>query len=93
MTSTLSTVPVDRRRRSAYVAAAFAVVLLVVGVLPWTMPTDSVIRFLTAFVLVAAALAGLIAFGLLRSIKVAPPRAVSGGCGGGCQCGQQASGC
>ncbi|MHA3701474.1 hypothetical protein ACXR2U_04760 [Jatrophihabitans sp. YIM 134969] len=93
MASALSTVPLDRRRRSAWVASGFAVVLLAVGVLPWTMQTDSVIRFLTAFVLLAAVLTGLVAVGLLRSMKVAPPRASSGGCGGGCQCGQQQPGC
>lgn len=91
MTSALTAVPVDRRRRSAAVAGAFAAVLLVAGILPWVMATDSVIRFLTVFVLIAALLAGFIAFGLLRSIKVAPPRrlAPEGGCGGGCQCGKQ----
>ena len=94
MTSALSTVPLARRRRSAFVAAAFAAVLLVAGILPWAMPTESVIRFLAAFVVVAGLLAAFVAFGLLRSIKVAPPRPVAtGGCGGGCQCGQQQSGC
>ena len=95
MTTALSAVPVDRRRRSAAVAGAFAAMLLVVGILPWVMPTDSVIRFLTAFVLIAALLAAFVAVGLLRSIKVAPPRAASsgGGCGGGCQCGAQDSAC
>lgn len=95
MTSALTSVPLDRRRRSAAVAGAFTAVLLVVGILPWVMPTDSVIRFFTVFVLIAALLAGFVAVGLLRSMKVAPPRAASfgGGCGGGCQCGQQQSGC
>lgn len=96
MTAALTSVPVDRRRRSALVAGAFAAVLLVAGILPWVMPTDSVIRFLTTFVLIAALLAAFIAVGLLRSIKVAPPRgatAAGGGCGGGCQCGQQNTAC
>lgn len=95
MTSALTAVPVDRRRRSAAVAAAFAAVLLVAGILPWVMATDSVIRFLTVFVLVAALLAGFVAFGLIRSIKVAPPQqrrlAPEGGCGGNCQCGSRPS--
>lgn len=94
MTSALTAVPVDRRRRSALVAAAFAVVLLVAGILPWVMATDSVIRFLTVFVLIAGLLAGFVAFGLIRSIKVAPPTrrlAPEGGCGGNCQCGSQPS--
>lgn len=101
MTSALSTVPVARRRRSATVAGGFAVLLLAAGVLPWAMPTESVIRFLAAFVVVAGLLAAFVAVGLLRSIKVAPAdsltrtRAVpsSGGCGGGCQCGHSGSGC
>lgn len=95
MTSALSTVPLARRRRSALVATAMAVVLLVAGLLPWAMPTESVIRFMAAFVVAAGLLAAFVAVGLIRSIKVAPPRpdAAGGGCGAGCQCGQQQSGC
>ena len=92
--------PLARRRRSALVAGAFALVLLVAGLLPWVTPADSVIRFLAAFVVVAGLFAAFIAVGLVRSIRRVPvtrgtsARAgAAGGCGGGCQCGRQDAGC
>ena len=70
VSSDLSRIPFERRRRAAYCSMAFAVVLTICGVLPWTAGTPTALRVLAALVLVGAAATALIGWGLLRSIAI-----------------------
>jgi hypothetical protein len=69
MASQLSAVPIDRRRRAAATAGLIAVLLVAAGIMPWVGPAPSVLRVLATIVLVAALPVGLVAWGLLRSIR------------------------
>jgi len=67
MASQLSAVPMERRRRAAAAAGLIAALLLAVGLLPWVGPAPGVLRLLATIALVAAALVGLVSWGLLKS--------------------------
>jgi cytochrome c-type biogenesis protein CcmH/NrfG len=69
MTSQLSAVPIERRRRAAAVAGLVAALLVAAGVMPWLDPAPSVLRVLATIALVAAVLVGLVGWGLLSSIR------------------------
>jgi hypothetical protein len=71
----LSRVPIERRRRASALLAGLAVLLVVVGVLPWLSPSTLAVRVLAVAVLVAAALVGLVAWGLLHSVALDRQRA------------------
>jgi hypothetical protein len=68
MTSQLSAVPIERRRRAGVVAGLIAALLVVAGVMPWVGPAPSVLRVMATIGLVAGGLVGLVGWGMLRSI-------------------------
>jgi hypothetical protein len=68
--SQLATVPVESRRRAATGLALMAVLLLVVGVLPWASAAPASVRILATAALLAALFSGLLAWGLARSVTL-----------------------
>jgi hypothetical protein len=98
MPSQLSSVPVAGRRRAAAACGLAAVLLVAVGVLPWTGSAPTALRVLSVVVLVVAAVAGLVAWGLLTSVRAdvdearldaAVIEAVEAAGFGGCDCGHE----
>ena len=90
----LSAVPVARRRQAVAALAAFAVLFLAVGILPWTAPAPLSVRLIALVALLAAGLAAAIAWGLAHSITLDRQRvreaeldALLTAAGGGCDCG------
>jgi hypothetical protein len=74
--------------------AVLAVLLVVIGILPWTAPAPSEVRASAVAALIAGVLAALIAWGLARSVALerrqaseAQLDAVLHAAGGGCDCG------
>lgn len=70
MTSALSTIPIDRRRRAAATLGLFAVLFVAVGAVATTGRSTGVIRAFSAVALVVAVLLGLMAWGVLHSVKL-----------------------
>jgi hypothetical protein len=68
--SQLAAIPAPTRRRAAAVVGTFAVLFLAVGVLSWIRDAGIALRIIGVIVLVAAAVLGLIAWGLLNSVRV-----------------------
>src|SRR5262245_18735881 len=96
MPSQLSYVPVARRRRAAARCGLAAVLLVAVGVLPWTGSAPTALRVLSVVVVVVAVGAGLVAWGRLTSaradvdearVDAAIIEAVEAAGFGGCDCG------
>jgi hypothetical protein len=69
VSSQLSSVPVQRRRRAAATAGLAAALLVAVGIVPWTGPAPVTIRVLAAVALAVAALFALVAWELLTSVR------------------------
>jgi hypothetical protein len=70
MSSALSTVPIDRRRRAARSALLLAAVMAVVFVVAWVRPAPGVVRLFASVALVGALMLGLMSWGLVRSIRL-----------------------
>ncbi|MEO6886387.1 MAG: hypothetical protein ABI232_08910 [Jatrophihabitantaceae bacterium] len=70
MTSALSTIPIDRRRRAAATLALFAVLFVAVGAVATTGRTTGVVQAFSATALIIAVLLGLMAWGVLHSVKL-----------------------
>ncbi|HLY33769.1 MAG TPA: hypothetical protein VKQ07_04495 [Jatrophihabitantaceae bacterium] len=69
MPSTLSAVPVERRRRLAATVGLFSVLFITVGVVSLTGTTPGVVRVFSAVSLTVAAVLGLVAWGISHSVK------------------------
>ena len=70
MSSALSEIPVERRRRLAATIGLFAVLFVTVGIVATTGSTPGVVRVFSAVALSIAAVLGLIAWGVSHSVKV-----------------------
>jgi hypothetical protein len=70
MSSSLSVVPLERRRRAAWAAGLLAAVMLIVFVLAWVRPAPGVVRLFGALALAGAVLLGLMTWGVVRSIRL-----------------------
>lgn len=70
MSSALSGIPIDRRRRLAATVGLFSMLSVTVGVVALTGTTPGVVRVFSAIALVVAALLGLVAWGLSRSVSI-----------------------
>jgi hypothetical protein len=70
VSSPLSAVPFDRRRRAARSAELLAVVLVAVFVVAWVRPAPGVVRVFTSLGLAGAVLLALMSWGVRRTIKV-----------------------
>lgn len=70
MTSSLSGIPIESRRRLAATLGLFAALCLTVGVVANTGRAPTLIRVVSAVILVVAVLLGLGAWSVLRSVKV-----------------------
>jgi uncharacterized membrane protein len=70
MSSSLAGVPISRRRRAASSAAVLGAVLLAVFVVAWARPAPGLIRIFAVLALVGAVMLGLMAWGLLRSVRL-----------------------
>jgi hypothetical protein len=95
MSSALANVPISRRRRAARSAALLAAVMVAVVIVAWARPAPGIIRIFAVLALAGAVMLGLMAWGLLRSVRVDEAEvavdadvAQSAGtcCGGGCGC-------
>lgn len=100
VSSTLSAVPARQRLRAANVAALFAVLLLVVGVLPWFANAPASVRVLASVSLLGGVGLTLITWGLRRSVTLdgavaaalefdAVVSSAVAEAGGGCGCGHE----
>jgi hypothetical protein len=69
MSSPLSAVPLERRRRAAWLAASLAASMVVIFVLAWVRPAPGVIRLFAAVALVGAGMLGLMTWGVVRSMR------------------------
>lgn len=94
MSSPLSTIPVEKRRQLAATLGLFAVLCVAMGVVATTGRAQTIIRIFSAVMLIVAALLGLAAWGVVRSIQadLAEQRldaavAASGGEALSCDCG------
>jgi hypothetical protein len=63
-------VPAERRRRAARSAGLLAFVMLAVFVVVWLRPAPVVIRLFATVALLGAVFLGLVAWGLLRSLRL-----------------------
>lgn len=70
MSSRLSGIPAERRRHVAAILGLFATLCVAVGVVATTGRTTGVVRAFSAVVLVIALLLALIAWGVMRSVKL-----------------------
>ena len=70
MSSALSGIPIDRRRRLAATVGLFAMLSVTIGIVALTGTTPGVVRVFSAIALVVAALLGLIAWGVSRSVSI-----------------------
>jgi hypothetical protein len=68
--STLSRIPLDRRRRLAATVALFASLFVAVGAVATTGPADGGVRAFAALAFVAATFLALTAWGLVRSVRL-----------------------
>ena len=98
MPSQLSYVPVERRRRAAATVGLIATLLVAIGIVSWAGSAPSTIRVFSTIALVAAVLLGLVAWGLLTSVRAdldesrvdaAITSAVASSGFGGCDCGHE----
>lgn len=69
MPTQLSSVPAVRRRQAAAASGLVAALLVAVGVVPWAAPSPGALRVLSAVALAVAVGLGLVAWGLLTSIR------------------------
>lgn len=69
MASQLTSVPIERRRRTAATAGLLATLLVAVGVAPWVGSAPAALRVLASIALAMAVLFGLVGWGLLSSIR------------------------
>ena len=91
----MSAVPAERRRRAARSAGLLAFIMLAVFVVVWLRPAPVVIRLFGTMALIGAIFLGLIAWGLLRSLRLDAREAqldaavmdALAGAGGGVGCG------
>jgi hypothetical protein len=67
--SQLSSVSAERRRHAAAMVGLVAALLVAVGVVPWAAPAPGSLRVLSTVALALAILLGLVAWGLLTSIR------------------------
>jgi high-affinity Fe2+/Pb2+ permease len=67
--SQLSSLPVERRRQAAATAGLVAALLVAVGIVPWAAPAPGSLRVFSTVALAAAIVLGLVAWGLLTSIR------------------------
>jgi hypothetical protein len=98
VSSDLSRIPIDRRRQAAIFTGLTAVVLVVVGVLPWVGSAPAAVRVLATVVLVVGVGLALVAWGLLHSTTLDQHRQAdaefdamlveAAGPAGACGCGQ-----
>jgi hypothetical protein len=70
VTTPLSAVPAERRRRAARLAGFLALIMVAVFVVAWLRPAPAVIRLFATMALLGAVLLGLMAYGLLRSLRL-----------------------
>jgi hypothetical protein len=70
VSSTLSAIPVDKRRRLAATVGLFAVLFVAVGVVATTGSSPGVVRVFSAVSLGVAAVLALAAWGIAYSVKV-----------------------
>jgi hypothetical protein len=68
VTSSLSTIPIDRRRQLAATIGLFAVLFVAVGAVAATGRATAIVRVFSAVAILAAVLLGLIAWGVLHSV-------------------------
>ena len=69
VSSQLSSVPIERRRRAAVIAGLAAALLVAVGVVPWTGPAPVAIRAVATLALLVGVLFALVGWGLLASVR------------------------
>jgi hypothetical protein len=86
VSSALSAIPPARRRQLAATLGLFGMLFVAVGVVAFSGTPTPVVRVFAAVALVAAALLGLIAWGLLHSVRI-DARPVRAGHASGCACG------
>ena len=98
MPSQLSSLPVERRRRAAATVGLMATLLVAVGIVPWVGSAPGTVRVFSTIALAAAVLLGLVAWGLLTSIRAdtaesqldAAINSAADSAGfGGCDCGHE----
>jgi hypothetical protein len=70
MTSPLSTIPIDKRRRLAATLGLFSVLLIAIGAVAATGRTSAAAPVFSIVALVIAALVGLVAWGVTRSVRM-----------------------
>jgi hypothetical protein len=95
--SQLSYVPVERRRRAAATVGLIATLLVAIGIVSWAGSAPSTIRVFSTIALVAAVLLGLVAWGLLTSVRAdlaesrvdAAIASAVASSGAGCGCGHE----
>jgi hypothetical protein len=68
--SSLSAIPIERRRRLAATVGLFAVLFITVGVVALTGTTPGTVRVFSAVSLTIAALLALIAWGISHSVRI-----------------------
>ncbi|HEY3716942.1 MAG TPA: hypothetical protein VGL39_20635 [Jatrophihabitantaceae bacterium] len=97
MPSQLSYLPVERRRRAAATVGLIATLLVAIGIVSWAGSAPSTIRVFSTIALVAAVLLGLVAWGLLTSVRAdlaesrvdAAIASAVASSGAGCGCGHE----
>jgi hypothetical protein len=70
VSSALSAIPVDKRRRLAATLGLFAMLFITIGAVAATGPSTGVVKAFVAIALTVAVLLGLIAWGVLRSVRL-----------------------
>lgn len=70
MSSSLSSIPVEKRRRAAATAGLFAMLFVTMGVVALTGRTPTVVLVFSGISLTVAAALGLVAWGLLNSVRL-----------------------
>lgn len=69
VSSSLSNIPVDRRRRAAATVGLFATLFLAMGLVALTGSTPTAVTAFSAVALTLAAFLGLVAWGLVTSVR------------------------
>jgi hypothetical protein len=67
--SSLSSVPLERRRRAAATAGLLATLVVAVGIVPWVGSASGVLRVFSGVALVGAVALALVGWGLLSSVR------------------------
>jgi divalent metal cation (Fe/Co/Zn/Cd) transporter len=70
VSSALSGIPLDRRRRLAATIGLFAMLCVTIGIVALTGTTPGVVRVFSAVALIVAAFLGLVAWGVSRSVSI-----------------------